>query len=239
MGSRKIKKDILAVLKTKTPEEIQQYLDSFPAKDVVNGLFSAICRGDETVRWNGVISMGYCVARLADEDMEEARIVMRRLLWSLNDESGGIGWGAPESLAEIMVSHDGLAREYVHMLVSYMQPDGEELFQDGNQLEHEILQRGLMWGIGRLAEKKSNLLRNRDVPACLVPYLGSADPTVRGLAARNLGLLRYGGEVEQLGKLQGDMSMVKYYDNGRLQSVTVDGLVRQALERIRERGGER
>lgn len=25
--------------------------------------------------------------------MDSARIVMRRLMWSLNDESGGIGWG--------------------------------------------------------------------------------------------------------------------------------------------------
>jgi hypothetical protein len=239
MGSRKIKQDILAALKSDAPGEIRQYLDSLPVKDVVNGLFSAICRGDETVRWNGIISMGYSVARLADEDMEEARIVMRRLLWSLNDESGGIGWGAPESLAEIMVCHDGLAQEYVHMLVSYMQPDGEELFQDGNQLEHEILQRGLLWGIGRLAEEKSSLLRNRDVPVCLVPYLDSADPTVRGLAARSLGLLQYGGSVEQLEKLQGDLSMVKYYDNGRLLTVSVDDLVCQALERIREQGGER
>ena len=60
--------------------------------------------------------MGASLARLADADMEAARIVMRRLLWSLNDESGGIGWGAPESMAEAMCRHQGLALEYAHML---------------------------------------------------------------------------------------------------------------------------
>eukprot|EP00362_Geleiidae_sp_MMETSP1317_P000447 CAMPEP_0201284794 /NCGR_PEP_ID=MMETSP1317-20130820/84991_1 /ASSEMBLY_ACC=CAM_ASM_000770 /TAXON_ID=187299 /ORGANISM="Undescribed Undescribed, Strain Undescribed" /LENGTH=71 /DNA_ID=CAMNT_0047606373 /DNA_START=1077 /DNA_END=1289 /DNA_ORIENTATION=- len=71
--------------------------------------------------------------------MEEARIVMRRMLWSMNDESGGIGWGVPEAMAEVMTCNKGLAEEYIHMLISYMREDGEELFQDGNFLEHESL----------------------------------------------------------------------------------------------------
>jgi len=36
------------------------------------------------------------------------------------------------------------------MLVSYMREDGPEAFQDGNFIELPMLQRGLLWGIGRL-----------------------------------------------------------------------------------------
>ena len=71
--------------------------------------------------------MGAVVEKLAWEDMEGARVIMRRLMWSLNEESGGIGWGAPEAMAEIMARHLELAREYSHMLISYMDYEGNFL----------------------------------------------------------------------------------------------------------------
>ncbi len=42
---------------------------------------------------------------------------MHRLMWSLNDESGSIGWGVPEAVAEIMANHDGAAEKYAYILV--------------------------------------------------------------------------------------------------------------------------
>ncbi|NIR18057.1 MAG: HEAT repeat domain-containing protein, partial [Desulfobacterales bacterium] len=74
---------------------------------------------DQDVRWSAVKAMGRVVAKMADEDMESARVIMRRLMWNLNDESGGIGWGSPEAMAEILTCHDGLAKEYAHILISY------------------------------------------------------------------------------------------------------------------------
>ena len=94
MSTRRIKQQVLALLAEPDLDLIQAELEKLAAKDVINALFSAICRSEERVRWHGVSAMGRVVARLADQDMEEARIIMRRLLWSLNDESGGIGWGS-------------------------------------------------------------------------------------------------------------------------------------------------
>ena len=119
--------------------ELYAQLAAWPAQDVINALFPALCRTEAHLRWRAVSCMGKSLARLADEDMEAARVVMRRFLWSLNDESGGIGWGAPESMAEAMAQHETLAQEYGHMLISYMREDGEELCQDGNYLEHPLL----------------------------------------------------------------------------------------------------
>jgi hypothetical protein len=172
------------------------------------------------------------VARLADEDMEEARVVMRRLLWSLNDESGGIGWGAPEALAEIMVRHRGLAEEYLHMLVSYLRPDGAEPFQDGNYLEHEGLQRGLLWGIGRVAAVRPNMLQEKGVADDLLLYLSSADPGVRGLAALALGHLQAAEHRRLLERLRDDPAQVRYYDNDRLRTLSVGELADRAIEEI-------
>ncbi|HEB50056.1 MAG TPA: HEAT repeat domain-containing protein [Desulfobulbus sp.] len=232
MSTRRLKKEVLALLAEPDLETILDRLRRYPAKDVVNVLFSAICHTDELVRWHGISAMGEMVARLAGQDMEEARIIMRRLLWSLNDESGGIGWGAPEAMAEIMVHHAGLAEEYVHMLISYMHEDGEEIWQDGNFLEHELLQRGLLWGIARLADRRPALLAERGVGEEILPYLGSPDPGVRGMAALAAGRLGLARARQVLQEMLADKAEVRLYEDGVLRTVTVAGLAGQALARI-------
>ena len=147
---------------------------------VVNPLFSYIQQGDEKVKWAAAKAMGAVVAKLADHDMEAARIVVRRLMWNLNDESGGIGWGSPEAMGEILARHRGLAGEYAHILISYIR-------EDGNYLENQVLLEGALWAIGRVAEIYPDLVGNA------APYLlaqrDSPSATHRGLAARALALL--------------------------------------------------
>lgn len=232
MSVRKIKKKVLQLLATEDLQVIVLQLAELPVKDVVNALFSAICRGEPLVHWHGVRCMGIFVARLAEQDMEEARIIMRRMLWSLNDESGGIGWGAPEAMAEVMVCSRDLADEYIHMLLSYTREDGEELFQDGNFIEHEALQRGLLWGIGRLAEKRPALLLERGAASDIVPYLDSADSSVRGLALRCLCFLQPEKTAARLRQLAGDTGQVVLYRDDRVQTVTVVQIAEEALGQL-------
>lgn len=231
MSSRRLKARVLELLGGSDVDPALAELRTHPAKDVIHTLFSAICRSEEPLRWHAVQAMGESVARLADADMEEARIIMRRLLWSLNEESASIGWGAPEAMAEIMSRHRGLAGEYVHMLISYMREDGPEPFQEGNYLEHGVLQRGLLWGIGRLAETRPELLE-RSVASDLIPYLSSDDHVVRGLAARGLGLLRAAYAAGAIEPLVGDQSPVSLFADGRVRATSVGELAREALQNI-------
>lgn len=167
------------------------------------------------------------VSDMAGEDMEAARIVMRRFMWSLNDESGGIGWGAPESMAEIMTRHEVLAEEYVRILVSYLR-------EEANFLEHEPLQRGLVWGIGRLGSVRKELLLESDVEKYLLPYLESSDAGVRGLSAWASGILRLQSAETILNKLahENEGEVFNLYWNGKLTEVDVKYLAREALERL-------
>ena len=233
MGTRKIKKQVLNLLSSNDLASIEEQLAQLDAKEVVNALFSAISRSEELLRWQAVSCMGTAVNRLAGEDMEEARIIMRRMLWSLNDESGGIGWGAPESMAEIMVLNETLAREYVHMLLSYMREDGDEAFQDGNYLEYATLQQGLLWGAARLAARRRQLVVEKGMAADLPPYLSSSDPTVRGLAAYTIGILGEPGEaVEQIHELAADTTKVRLYADGIIGVVSVASLAEDAIGRL-------
>lgn len=232
MSTRKIKQQVLDVLDQENLAQIQRDFSVLDAKELVNALIAAICRSEERLRWHAVTAMGWTVARLADEEMEAARIVMRRLLWSLNEESGGIGWGAPEAMAEIFCRHDGLAEEYVHMLLSYMRPDGDLPHQDGNFLEHETLQRGLLWAAGRLAQCRRSLALSKGMADDLPQYLASPDAAVRGLAARATGLLGCCADLARLRDLTTDNATLRLYEDGQLSTATVAELAAQAVERL-------
>jgi hypothetical protein len=232
VSTRKRKAEILALLAGDDLGAILAAIDNFLPTEVLNPLFLALCRSDERLRWHAVSVFGRIVARLAEEDLEAGRIIMRRMLWSLNDESGGIGWGAPEAMAEIMVHEPLLFQEYVHMLISYMREDGPLDFQDGNYLELPALQRGLLWGVGRLAETQPGELVKRGVVADLLPYITSADHVVRGLAVRCLGLLGASEAGDLVSELLVDETPLRLYVEGDFVETTVADLAIEALEHL-------
>ena len=232
MSSRAIKKQVLDLLAGGDLAASRRALAGLPAGEVVHALFSAICRENPVVRWHAVTCMGDAVARIAADDLEAARIILRRFLWSLNDESGGIGWGAPEAMAECLCRDERLAGEYAHMLVSYMREDGEELCQDGNFIEHPLLQRGVVWGVGRLAGCRRELLQQLGAGRDLGRYLEAEDPELRGLAALAAGRLREATLRPLLQGLRADTAPLSWYDEGALHQTTVGALVRDALEEL-------
>ena len=223
--SIKEKRRITRLLKSSDIEAVIDELRELPASRVINPLIGALCSSNETVRWHAITALGPIMVDLADRDMEAARVVMRRLMWSLNDESGGIGWGAPEAMGEIMAVHDRLANEYGHMLVAYMR-------EDGFYLELPQLQQGLMWGLARLAMVKPNLLKTNNVIQYLLPYLDSSDSTVRGLAAWVLGILQSQEASVDLAKLVSDPAQVKIFLNRTFVTNTVGELAHKALANI-------
>jgi hypothetical protein len=150
---------------------------------------------------------------------------MRRFIWNLNDESGGIGWGCPESMAEIMAQNSKMAAEYGCILVSYIQPEG-------NYLEHEILQRGVLWGVGRLAHSRPEYART--IGGYLLPYMKSDDTIHRGLAAWAAGPAGSTGMIPRLKELADDPSKLMLYRNGKFEHYTVGELVREALSLIHQ-----
>jgi hypothetical protein len=212
MGGRQLKKEVFELLSVKDFEKGIFKISGFSARKVVNPLFSFFYNSDELIKWRAVTAMGVVVSNLADHDMESARVVMRRFIWNLNDESGGIGWGSPEAMGEIMARHEGLSKEYHKILLSYIMPDG-------NYIEHEILQRGVLWGVGRLAHARPNLVK--DFAHLLCPYMESPDPALRGLAAWTAGLFDCETTSRLLKHLENDQATLTFYLDGKLEELTV------------------
>ena len=226
-SGRDLKRKVLDLLGLDNFDQCLNDLCQLPARQVVNPLFSLLLSGNEQIRWRAITAMGAVVAKLAEKDMESARVIMRRLMWSLNDESGGIGWGAPEAMGEIIASHEGLAKEYTSVMISYVR-------EDGNFLEYEPLQRGAVWGIGRVAQVRSHLVQ--DAVPHLFLFLKSPDATVRGLAAWTVGLLGAEAARTHLQELLGDEADVPIYIDGRLMVRSVGDLANEALDVIKHKG---
>ena len=223
LGGRVLKQRVLKLLKSTDFDLSLEELCQVPARQVINPLFSFLYNSDEQVRWRAITAMGAVVAKLADEDMEAARIIMRRLMWNLNDESGGMGWGSPEAMGEILARHEGLAKEYARILISYAR-------EDGNYLELEPLQRGLLWGIGRLSQVRPALVK--DAIPYLIPYLKSGDATVRGLASWIMGLLMVQEARPDLKRLEGDNAELQMYMERKPITRSVKELAQEALKRL-------
>jgi hypothetical protein len=224
ISGRQLKKKILQLLQTenffdKGLDEIRR----LPLRRAVNPLFSFLFSLDDRIKWRAVTAMGRVVADLAASDLESARVVMRRFIWNLNDESGGIGWGCPESMAEAMAQNERLAEEYSCILVSYIQPEC-------NYLEHEGLQRGVLWGIGRLARTRPRYTRKST--AYLLAYMESENPELRGLAVRAVIPPVNKKTIQRLKQLLNDQAIFSLYHNGDLDQYSVGQEARNTLTSI-------
>ena len=223
LGGRQIKNKIRRHLQTEPFDKELDEICRLPLKKTISPLFSFLCSTSEHVKWRAVTALGKVISALAASDMESARVVMRRFIWNLNDESGGIGWGCPESMAEVMAQNEKLAEEYWCILLSYIQPEG-------NYLEHEGLQRGVLWGIGRLAHTRMQCMQT--AAGFLLPYMKSKDPNLRGIAAWAVGPVLNPEVIQPVKELTRDPARLMLYRGGRLAEYSVGRLAREALSKV-------
>ena len=111
-----------------------------------------------------------------------------------------------------MARHEGLAKEYHTILISYIIPER-------NYIEHELLQRGVLWGIGRLAHARPYLVK--DFAHLLYNYMESPDPALRGLAAWTGGLFDCETTSRLVKRFENDQATLTFYIDGTLEEVTV------------------
>ena len=196
-------------------------------QQAVGPLFSALCASSPTVRWRAVTAFGVVVGAMASRTPEKARVVMRRFIWSLNDESGGIGWGAPEAMAEIMTQSPLVAAEYHNHVLAYIH---EDHCRPDCYLEHAPLRRGAVWGVARLSQVRPDLARA--AAPDLLCALGDCDSAIRGLAAWACGLLGLKSALPRLAAMAADPSALELYRDRVLTETTAGALAQEAVTRI-------
>lgn len=95
---------------------------------------------DTLVGWRAIKATGLAAKALVHSEYEFLREVTRKLFWSLSDESGGIGWSAPELIGEIVSVDPARFSDLVPMLASVY------------DIEERTFRPGVLYALGRIAE---------------------------------------------------------------------------------------
>jgi rubredoxin len=190
---------------------------------VSNSLISLAADLDEKRRWRAIRALGLVTAHLYARDQEQARRVIRQLIWNLNEESGGIGWGMAEAFGEILAQREELAFEYGSILACY-------LIEPERSLDHEELQRGVIWALGRLKVFPKDM-REEIVPA-LIKVLRQSSPKLRATAAWALGEMGAREAFQALKDLPKSEGMLSIWANQELIRISVNEAVEEAKAKL-------
>ncbi len=97
---------------------------------VLRTLSSMLFDENPLVVWRTIEAMGIASRIKSKDDMEKVVKLVRRLLWLMNDESGGLCRRGPEAIAEILIAVPELRAEFIPMIPPFLV---EEPFEIGTR----------------------------------------------------------------------------------------------------------
>jgi hypothetical protein len=115
--------------------------------------------------WRAIKAIGLIAQDLVGAEHELLRETCRKLLWSLNDESGGIGWSAPEMLGEIVSADPKRLSDIIPLIAC------------AYDIEGGLFKAGVLYGLARIAERSPELVI--DYVEIMSRSLEDKDPLVR------------------------------------------------------------
>jgi hypothetical protein len=188
-------------------------------KRVLSFLTALTYDQDHTISWRAVEALGLAAAKIADTNPEYVRVHLRRLIWLLNDESGGIGWRAPEAIGEIIRQTPSLFEEFIPILVNLMDTEPKDAVR---------FRAGWLWAIGRLAA-----VHPEEALAALpwiTPCLNDPDPQVRGSALWCLSELNLPLPEDVQKNLIVDQGQVETYISPNIKTIHIHEMARALAE---------
>ena len=171
------------------------------------------------IGWRSIRATGHVATLYVKNNYTFLRDAIRKLLWSLSDESGGIGWSAPEILGEI-VSADPVKMSDVIPLIA-------DIFS----IDERVFRPGVLYALKRISETE---------PESVVPYVRLAirgliedDPIARIYALELLLALKGRISLEvhkevmgQIVNLIDDEAIARPYKNDRFEEMQVKAMAK-------------
>ncbi|MFH1139386.1 MAG: PBS lyase [Pseudomonadota bacterium] len=176
---------------------------------VVPALNRLLFDADPLIQWRAVEGLGWVAAT----DPFYLEKIIGRLFYTMNDDSGQVGWMTPYALGEICYNDPDLVEDFFNIVISAM--------------DNEVFEAGAVWAVGRVAMRRPDLVEEQG-PA-LRQRLFHPNPLVRGLAAQAAARLGHGDAREKLRLLTRDQAVISIYEDGQLIETTVGRLAARAL----------
>lgn len=174
---------------------------------------------DDFLIFRGGEALGLVCSEIEKKDAEFVRIILRRLFWHLNDESGAYCRGAPVGIGEIGRTCKTAFEGFKNMLVSLL--DNEEV-----ELKFVI------YAIARASQNVRDAYPNPVKK--LLPLLNHGNAEIRGYTVFALGKLGAEGIRNELEKLKDDSSEVRIYE-GDFVRKRVKDIVNEVLSKDKSR----
>jgi hypothetical protein len=144
------------------------------AAKTIRFLSSRLPAADDDTKCKAVRSLGVVVGERNAVSDDRARELLRRLFWSLNDESGTVPFGVPEAIGEVLAVRTELQPEFLPLLCS--------LTHHPERVQTGRIERGIFWALGRLGQASA-----RCSPEAVKSVMWAAhehsDPESRRIAA--------------------------------------------------------
>ena len=210
-----LKKEVQQALRDADFERVARL--ALENRKVLGILISLSFDKDDVLCWRAIEAMGIAAAAVAKEqDPAIVRNMVRRIIWSAREESGGMGWSAPELLGEIVHGSPRAFTDIPSIIFSLHTEDEEGVFL-----------KGVLRALARMAEVDVG-----DVDGAhelVLQSLDDDDPRTRGLAVLAAAGLDYSDAVSKLEEMSVDAGRFLKYENGALVDTTVGDEARAAL----------
>ncbi len=188
-------------------------------RGIIKWLISLSYDKQDVISWRAIETIGVISRSFSKGRMDILRETIRRLLWSMGEESGGIGWSAAEMLGEIVTGDPDAFNDIIPILWSYK--------------DEEMFRAGILWAMGRIAMIRPELIAF--IISDLPEMLEDKNPVVRGYTVLLMGLLpealNEGTGRQQVLKLLGDTGPVPVYNEGELLSRSVGEIAGETLHK--------
>ncbi|UCD94569.1 MAG: HEAT repeat domain-containing protein, partial [Candidatus Zixiibacteriota bacterium] len=188
------KQEIRRFLEAKEKTGLLKWAES--DRSAVRTLTSLLFDSEPLISYRAAEAMGWVSALEFRKRPEKVRQLLRRLFWMMNDESGNVGWRAPETIGEVLANNPPLIEEYAAVLGSY--------------LNEEPFEKGVRIAIIRAAGVNREAFRN--LTGALVKSLDSEDPAIRGLSIMALKATGDAAAKNKIKSLSDDYDSFSLYD---------------------------
>lgn|GEM_PF-771966 len=168
------------------------------AGKIIRILISLSYDKTEEIAWKSIEAIGRIVYLVSKNRPEFGHEIIRRLLWSIRDEAGGIGWSSPEIIGEIVRNDPLRYQDIPRVLWSFM--------------DEEFLRKGIIWAMGRIGEIEPGLVEF-SLPFLHLISKNDNDGEIRFYAL--WAICKISGEYEE----PENIIKATIYDNGKLREM--------------------
>jgi len=160
--------------------------------------------------WRAIKAMGMATKAIIDKEYDFIRETIRKLIWSIMEESGAIGWSAPEMLGEISAADPKKLHDIIPIIPSYY----DEIF----------FRAGVMYSLLRLCDEVPEEVEKQK--EFVLRALNDENPLVKVFGLQIAGKLSLREAADLVKKLENSNEEAEIYNGESFENVKIKNIAK-------------